>query len=113
MNWKTVFGHGAFAGVVQEVVEVVTGGEDFGLAGDQDGADTRVLLGVEQGVGHRRIHGAGDGVLALEAVEFDSEDAVGFVGLNAHFRSPNILRLVGRVVLGGPAETRPPYECDL
>ncbi len=81
---RTVFGHGAVAGVVQEVVEVVTGGEDLGLAGDEDGAHLRVLFGVEQGVGHGRIHGAGDGVLAFEAVEFDGEDAVGFVGLDGH-----------------------------
>ena len=67
--------------VLNDISLLIAGGENFGLAGDQDGADGRVVVGGDQGVGHGLIHDGGDGVLARGAVELEGEQAVGGGGM--------------------------------
>ena len=61
--------------LLQEIFQIVAGGENVGQAGKQDDPHRLVGFGCQQRVGHALVHGAGNGVLLLRAVEADGADA--------------------------------------
>ncbi|MNM83774.1 hypothetical protein D3C81_958430 [compost metagenome] len=55
--------------LLDEVGNVVAGGEAFGAAGNQHGVDRRVAIGLFQRLGEATVHGAGQGVFLVRTVE--------------------------------------------
>jgi hypothetical protein len=61
---------------MQEVGEVVAGGEHVLLAAQQHHPDMAVVAGMRQRRAHGAVHVGGDGVLLVAAADLDDDDAV-------------------------------------
>ncbi|MNV96772.1 hypothetical protein D3C71_1918120 [compost metagenome] len=61
--------------LLDEIGDVVAGGEAFGRAGDQHGVDIRVAVGLFQRLGQVAVHGAGQGVFLVRAIQAQGQQA--------------------------------------
>jgi len=55
--------------LLDEVGDVVAGGEALGAAGDQHRVDFGIVIGLLERIGQLAVHGAGQGVFLVRAVE--------------------------------------------
>src|SRR5438477_12905690 len=65
--------------VLEEILEVVAGGEDAGAAGDDEAADVRIVLRGVDGIAHRAVHLLRDRVLLFRPPQRDHTHGM-FVG---------------------------------
>src|SRR5438046_1524891 len=57
--------------VIEEILDIVAGGEDAGAAGDDEATHVRIVLRGVDGFAHREVHLVGDRVLLLGAPQRD------------------------------------------
>jgi hypothetical protein len=78
---------------LQEIANVVAGAEHRDVALDDRDTDSGVGLGLLQTFGHGGVHGGGEGILLLHAVDGEGQHAVCDVGQDVvHRVSFNQLR---------------------
>lgn len=63
------------SGLRGEILDVVAGGKEIAVGGEEDGANAVVTLCASHRVGDDAVHGVGEGVLLLGPIEADFQDS--------------------------------------
>src|SRR5262249_28312409 len=77
--------------IFEEISQVVAGGEHVSSAVPEDNTDFFVFVGLVEDIRQARVHGCGEGVLLLRAIDFDPQDAAGTLSVDVAHRLPRWL----------------------